>query len=401
MTAQRWLTVLGAALLWLSMASASASASASAEQPTATAATASATTGSVADPATGHRPPAATAPSGSAAAPGAVSPHADPSGCTTSVAWVVQGNNYFYGKGSVQCTTGRYKAKLVCRNNQTGTAYALYGTEVVNAPATASATCNTGNTAETVQAVADPVGTGLTGCVTWAEWVTQGTDHFYGRGSVQCDSGQYHVKIVCRNNQTGTAYVISGTEVVSAPATTSAVCNTGNTAETVQAALSPATGTSGCVTWTDWVTEGSSHFYGKGSAQCDSGQYQVKIVCRDQQSGTAYLTYGATVGAPNTSIATCRTGNTAETVQAAPYPASGPASGCVTWTDWVTEGSSHFYGKGSAQCDSGQYRVQATCYNNQTGQTYILYGPTVGAPSVSTVTCYTGNTAQSLVAQPQ
>ncbi|WUH89621.1 hypothetical protein OG900_05305 [Streptomyces sp. NBC_00433] len=332
------------------------------------------------------------------AGPHTVTPLVEPSGCTTSVSWVTQGSNYFYGLGSVQCTSGRYKAKLVCRNNQTGTAYALYGTQAVNAPATASATCNTGNTAETVQAVADPLGTGLTGCVSWAEWVSEGSNHYYGRGSAQCDSGQYRVKIVCRNNQTGTAYVISGSGAVSAPATTSATCNTGNTAETIQAVpYPPSGGSAGCVSWADWVTQGSNHFYGQGNAQCDSGQYRVKIVCRNNQTGTAYVIYSGTVSAPATATTTCNTGNTAETVQAAAYPPPSGVTGCVTWTDWVTQGSNHFYGQGNAQCDSGQYHVEATCKNVLSGLTYVLPGYTVAAPSTSTVVCNTGDTVQSLV----
>lgn len=164
----------------------------------------------------------------------AVAPRAEPTGCTTSVEWVQQGNNYWQGKGNVQCLTGTYKVKLVCANLQTGTDYVLYGSQVVTAPATTTATCNMGNVAQTVQAVADPPDPGVNGCVTWVEWVTQGNDHYFGRGNAQCDTGTYRAVISCQNLQTGQNYVVySG--VVNAPNTATMTCYDGNVAQGVQA----------------------------------------------------------------------------------------------------------------------------------------------------------------------
>lgn len=157
-----------------------------------------------------------------------------PTGCTTSVEWVQEGNSYYYGRGKVQCSTGRYKVKLLCRNQQTGEAYVVYGTQVVNAPYTATTTCYTGNVAEGVYAVEDPPAAGVTGCATWMEWVHEGNNHYYGRGRVQCDTGRYKVKINCRNQQTGYAYVVYGT-AVNAPYISTTTCYTGNVAETVEA----------------------------------------------------------------------------------------------------------------------------------------------------------------------
>ncbi len=249
----------------------------------------------------------------------AATPAAAPTGCTTSVQWVTQGNNYFQGLGNITCQTGTYKAKLVCRNEQTGTAYALYGTQVVTAPATASATCNTGNVAESVLPVNQPLGTGVTGCATWVDWVTQGNNHFYGRANAQCDTGSYKVKAICHNEQTGADYLIQGTQVVTAPASTSITCNTGNVAQIVGAvAVPPAAGVSGCVTWSSWVTQGNNLFYGRGSAQCDTGSYHVSITCQNQQTGQTYAVSGPAVTAPAVSTTTCYTGNVAQTVTAQP-----------------------------------------------------------------------------------
>ena len=167
----------------------------------------------------------------------AAAPRVAPTGCTTSVEWVQQGNNYFQGKGNVQCATGRYRAKNVCQNLQTGQGYVVYGTQVANAPATASVICNTGNVAGTVQAVEDPLptGVGVTGCAPWMEWVVEGNNIYYGRGRVQCDTGRYKIQVNCHNLQTGQLYTVYGAQVVDAPATVTTTCNQGNVAESVVA----------------------------------------------------------------------------------------------------------------------------------------------------------------------
>ncbi|MEH1017858.1 hypothetical protein V6U90_32950 [Micromonospora sp. CPCC 206060] len=158
-----------------------------------------------------------------------------PTGCTTSIEWVVEGSNYYYGRGKVTCSTGRYKVKIQCRNAQTGVGYVVYGSQAVNAPSTATTTCYTGNVAEKVYAVQDPPGTGVTGCAPWMEWVHEGSNHYYGRGRVQCDTGSYRVRIQCRNLQTGVTYVVNGTQTVSAPNTATTTCYSGNVAEVVEA----------------------------------------------------------------------------------------------------------------------------------------------------------------------
>jgi uncharacterized protein (UPF0179 family) len=327
----------------------------------------------------------------------AQAPQLAPAGCTTSIQWVTQGSNYFYGLGSVQCTSGRYRAKEICINNQTGAGYVIYGTQVVNAPATATVLCNTGNSAQTVYAVTDPPDSGQTGCVSWSEWVTQGSNYFYGRGQAQCDTGRYKVKVVCLNEQTGVHYVLTGTQAVTAPAAVSLTCNTGNTAQTVQAVADPPTGgTSGCVAWTEWVTQGSNYFFGRGEAQCDTGQYRVKALCHNNQSGDYYILYGPAVSAPTIVSVTCNTGNTAQTVQAVAEPAGTGLAGCMIWSAWVVQGSSMYFGRGSAQCDSGQFYAQLACHNVQTGQNYVLNGPVVTGPTTSTTTCLSGNTVTAV-----
>ncbi len=243
-----------------------------------------------------------------------------PSGCTTSIQWVQQGSDYFNGLGSVQCTSGRYKAKEVCLNNQTGAGYVIYGTQVVNAPATATVLCRTGNSGLSVAAVTDPPDSGLTGCVSWTEWVTQGSNLFYGRGQAQCDTGRYRVKSLCKNEQTGDYYILYGTQAVTAPSAVSITCNTGNTAQIVQAVADPAaTGLAGCMTWSAWIVQGSTLYYGRGSAQCDSGRYQARLACHNVQTGQDYVVYAPVVTAPATSTGTCLSGNsaTAVTTQAA------------------------------------------------------------------------------------
>ncbi|MBW4721893.1 hypothetical protein [Saccharothrix obliqua] len=159
---------------------------------------------------------------------------AEPVGCTTSIEWVHEGSNHYYGRGNVRCDTGRYKVKVVCSDLQAGTGYVVYGTQVVNAPATATTTCHSGNVARSVHAVEDPPPSGVTGCVSWAEWVAEGISHYYGRGKAQCDTGRYTVKIVCMNLQTGGTYVVHGTEV-QAPDVAAATCYSGNIADTVEA----------------------------------------------------------------------------------------------------------------------------------------------------------------------
>lgn len=243
-----------------------------------------------------------------------------PTGCTTSIEWVQEGSSYYYGRGKVQCATGRYGVKLVCRNMQTGVGYVLSGTMVVNAPDTATTTCYTGNRAESVHAVQDPPGTGVTGCVTWQEWVHEGSSHYYGRGYAQCDTGQYTVKLVCRNEQSGVGYVRYGTTVVNAPNSTTALCDSGNTAETVQAVPNPpAAGVTGCVTWMEWVHDTfNAKYYGRGLAQCDTGVYSIELSCRNNQTGQSYLVSGYPVTAPTTNSTTCYRGHRVESVRAVP-----------------------------------------------------------------------------------
>ncbi|WP_405093270.1 hypothetical protein OG767_10795 [Micromonospora sp. NBC_01392] len=163
-----------------------------------------------------------------------LSAQAAASGCTTWVEWVQEGgNSYYYGRGNVQCTSGRYKVKLRCRNLQTGVGYVVYGGYAVNAPGTATTTCYSGNVAEGVYPVDDPLPTtGVTGCVSWAEWVHEGSNHYYGRGTAQCDTGTYRVQIQCRNAQTGQRYVVSG-PAVTAPAISTTTCYQGNVADVV------------------------------------------------------------------------------------------------------------------------------------------------------------------------
>ncbi len=181
--------------------------------------------------------PAHAAPAASAApaSPVTSAAPATASGCTTSIEWVTEGSDYYYGRGNIQCATGRYRAKNVCHNLQTGEGYVVYGTQVVNAPATATVTCHTGNVAESVLAVDDPPAAGVTGCATWIEWVTEGSDYYYGRGRLQCDTGRYKADTFCHNMQTGEDYVVHGTQVVNAPDVATTTCNTGNVAQSVQA----------------------------------------------------------------------------------------------------------------------------------------------------------------------
>ncbi len=169
------------------------------------------------------------------AVPAQAASHSTPTGCTTSVEWVQEGNHYYFGRGKVQCDTGRYKIKIQCRNLQTGVGYVVYGTQAVNAPNTAVTTCYTGNTAEKVYAVQDPPATGLTGCASWMEWVHEGSHHYFGEGNVQCDTGRYKIKIQCRNLQTGQEYAMYGSQTVYAPNTATAYCYSGNSALSVSA----------------------------------------------------------------------------------------------------------------------------------------------------------------------
>lgn len=160
---------------------------------------------------------------------------------------------------------------------------------------------------------------------------------------------------------------------------------------------------SGCTTWVEWVREGSnSYYYGRGNVQCAGGRYRVKLQCRNLQTGVGYVVYGGyAVNAPGTATATCYSGNVAEGVYPVddPLPTAG-VTGCVSWTEWVHEGSNHYYGRGSAQCDTGTYRVQIKCRNVQTGQRYVVYGPAVAAPGTATTTCYQGNVADVVAGVP-
>lgn len=242
---------------------------------------------------------------------------ATPTGCNASMQWVQQGSNYYYGRGNVQCASGRYTIKLLCRNQQTGVGYVVYGGTAVNAPATASTTCNTGNTVEGVFAVEDPRPVGvLTGCTPWAEWINSGGNYYYGQGRVQCDTGRYKVYIQCRNLQTSQGYIVTGA-ATDAPNTTATTCNTGNQAESVFAAADPRpSGMSGCATWREWVNQSGNVYFGRGSAQCASGRYLVRLSCRNLQTGATYTTDSAAVYAPSTTTTTCYVGNVVDALQA-------------------------------------------------------------------------------------
>lgn len=242
---------------------------------------------------------------------------AAPTGCNATMQWVQEGSNYYFGRGNMQCAIGRYKVKLLCRNQQTGVGYVVYGGTAVNAPATASTTCNTGNTVEGVFAVEDPKPVGvLTGCTPWAEWINSGGNYYYGMGRVQCDTGRYRVHIQCRNLQTGQGYVVAGA-AADAPNTISTACNTGNQAESVFAVADPRpSGMSGCATWREWVHQSGSSYFGRGSAQCASGRYKVRLNCRNLQTGATYTTDSVAVYAPTTATTTCYFGNVADAVQA-------------------------------------------------------------------------------------
>ncbi|MBM6404884.1 hypothetical protein JQN72_11590 [Phycicoccus sp. CSK15P-2] len=158
----------------------------------------------------------------------------------------------------------------------------------------------------------------------------------------------------------------------------------------------------GCTTTTEWVHEGSSHYYGRGKVTCTTGRYTVKLQCRNQQTGVGYVRYGGSaVDAPSTATATCLSGNVAEQVQAAEDPRPTTVAGCVTWMEWVHSGSTHYYGRGRAQCDGGTYRAQIQCHDLQSGRTYLAYGTTVTAPATSTGLCRSGNVAGTVTAAPR
>ncbi|WP_329171628.1 hypothetical protein [Streptomyces sp. NBC_01477] len=265
--------------------------------------------------------PAAPAPAYAAptAAPAAGStPAADPTGCTTWFQWVQTSSPAYLGTGVVQCTAGRYRAKVVCNNAQTGQRHVVYGTQTVNAPASTTATCGSPDEAVTAYPVTDPPGTGVTGCASWTEWVHQGSSAYLGNGLIQCDTGRYRAKAVCRNLQTGVGYVVYSTQVVSAPALTSVTCNTGNSAETVQAVADPpGTGVTGCASWTEWIHSSTNNYLGQGYVQCDTGTYAAAVTCR-YPTGQTYVVYGYAATAPNPSGAACYVPNEAVSIAAAP-----------------------------------------------------------------------------------
>ncbi|WP_146179897.1 hypothetical protein [Micromonospora sp. RP3T] len=190
------------------------------------------------------------------------------------------------------------------------------------------------------------------------------------------------------------ATTMLGLSVLAAPAPAGA---------TTRVDLSAQAAASGCTTWVEWVQEGgNSYYYGRGNVQCTSGRYKVKLQCRNLQTGVGYVVYGGyAVNAPGTATTTCYSGNVAEGVYPVddPLPTTG-VTGCVSWAEWVHEGSNHYYGRGTAQCDTGTYRVQIQCRNAQTGQRYVVYGPTKTAPAISTTTCYQGNVADAVAGVP-
>ena len=160
-----------------------------------------------------------------------------------------------------------------------------------------------------------PVGV-LTGCTPWAEWISSGSNYYYGRGRVQCDTGRYKVYIQCRNVQTGQGYIVTGA-AVDAPNTATTSCNSGNQAESVFAVADPRpSGMSGCATWREWVHQSGYSYFGRGSAQCASGRYIVRLSCRNLQTGATYTTDSAAIYAPNTATTTCYVGNVVDALQA-------------------------------------------------------------------------------------
>jgi hypothetical protein len=260
-----------------------------------------------------------------------------PTGCTTSIEWVHEGNNHYYGKGNIQCASGRYRAKNTCRDNQSGLGYVVYGTQVVDAPAVATVTCNPGNTAEAVHAVEDPPPAGVAGCAPWVEWIHDVNGAYYGKGNIQCDTGRYRIKNVCRDNQSGLGYIIYGEQVADAPNVATTNCGWGHTAESVHAVADPPPeGVTGCTSWIEWVHDGTNHYFGRGKAQCDTGVYTAQTTCRNLQTGEGYVVNSTNAaGAPDVAIATCNSGNVAETVQA--IPSALPPSDPGPWGFWLVE----------------------------------------------------------------
>ncbi|MDT0381725.1 hypothetical protein RM572_23470 [Streptomyces sp. DSM 42041] len=180
-------------------------------------------------------PAQAVPPTGGAPAAPQAAPAAAPTGCTSWVEWVHEGNSHYYGRANVQCATGTYRVKAQCRNLQSGVGYVVYGTRVTGAPSVATVQCHSGNVAESVHAVAEPPASGVTGCTSWIEWVHEGNNHYYGRAKAQCDTGRYRAQAQCRNLQSGQGYVVTGSRVVSAPDVATVQCHSGNVAESVQA----------------------------------------------------------------------------------------------------------------------------------------------------------------------
>ncbi|WP_333767797.1 hypothetical protein [Streptomyces sp. IBSBF 2435] len=46
--------------------------------------------------------------------------------------------------------------------------------------------------------MADPPGTGVTGCASWTGWIHSSTDNYPGEGYVQCGTGTYAAAVTCR-----------------------------------------------------------------------------------------------------------------------------------------------------------------------------------------------------------
>jgi hypothetical protein len=155
-----------------------------------------------------------------------------PTGCTPWIEWVHSGSSHYYGKGNVACAAGRYAVKNFCRNHQTGEGYVLYGGPV-DAPAVATVTCYPGNTAESVHPVEDPPPPFLTGCISWTETISDGTNYYNGRAKAQCDSGNYKAHVLCRNLQTGLGYIVES-NAAAARDEVIATCATGNVVESIQ-----------------------------------------------------------------------------------------------------------------------------------------------------------------------
>ncbi|MFI1016083.1 hypothetical protein [Streptomyces sp. NPDC020965] len=290
---KRWLLLLSAAVIGMSMMIAPAQAAPD-----------------------GAPPPA---PLSAAAGAGQARVASNPAGCETWAEWVGGGSTLYFGRGNARCQSGRYDVKNVCRSMQSGGAYVTYGGSPRYAPGVATVVCGSGHQAESVHVVADVATNETTGCVTWGEWVSGGGSMYWGRGAVQCDTGRYQAKNVCRNMQSDAAYVTYGGGWSNPRQTNIASCGSGHRAESVHAVPElTAPGINGCVFWREMVSEGGHLYYGRGAVQCDTGRYRAVNSCHNVVTGARYTTGGYISNAPAASYALCNRGDRAERVDFSP-----------------------------------------------------------------------------------